>query len=297
MSSQQRFILVILVPLTAILIGLFAASFVHPALVAPDDLRLTDSLYIANPDAEWLALVALVPLAIAIAFAWRWERPVTDYFQPELIGTYSNWITLANGYAFLYIIRVANFLPNLDPAPRTFNDSRLLALPVNWLIIVAPILSTLFFLWFLFLRPQGFGRLADRIALPHRRIALLLLLGILSLSVWVLGGVYFSIIMVLPTWLWILIEPTASPTRKVINLVLALVGGLPFLAPLFFIPAGATVWSFITGLTYFVVFPLDVLLYVLAVSLFIRFLRLAVAKPYIAPLPPEDPLFHLIKSQ
>jgi len=295
MPPRQRLILILLVPLTAVALALLGAAFIQTKSQGPNDLQLGAGAFISPANAEWLALAALAPLGIAFAFAWQWEKPESAYFQPELLGIYSSWITLANGYAVLYILRLMGLLPNLDPVPQTLTDSRLTSLPVNGLVIVLPILSTAFFLWFLFLRPNGFGRLADRIALPHRRVVLLGVLTAVALTIWLLSGVYFALVMILPTWLWIFVEPSDQRTRKAVNVVLTLVGGAALLAPIFFLPPGLNLWTLLLDLAYLVVWPLDVLLYVLALALFIRFLRLGLSKPYVAPLIPQDPLFEILK--
>jgi hypothetical protein len=295
MPPRQLLILIMLVPLTAVALALLGSALIQTTAQGPNDLQLSAGVFLSPANAEWLALGALAPLGIAFAFAWQWEKPETAYFQPEILGIYSSWITLVNGYAVLYIIRLAGLLPNLNPAPQTLTDSRFTSLPVNWLVVALPILSTAFFFWFLFLRPNGFGRLADRIALPHRRLVLLGALTAVALTIWLLSGIYFALLMVLPTWLWLFVEPSDQPFRKAINVVLTLVGGAALLAPIFFLPSGLNLWTLLLDLAYTVIWPLDVLLYIFVLALFVRFLRLGLSKPYVAPLIPEDPLFQILK--
>jgi hypothetical protein len=296
MPARQRLILILLIPLTALIVVLLGALSVQPTATDHTDLQLTAGVYLPAATADWLALIAFAPLFIALAFAWQTEKPITAYFQPELVGTFAWWISFANGYAVLYALRLG-LLPNYETELLQLNDQRLLVLPINFWIIGLTAATIVFFIWFLFFRRYGFGAMADRIHLPHRRVALLGLLAGLAVAVWVLGGLNFSLYLILPVWLWIFIEPTSNPRTKAVNAVLALGGGAVLLSPSLFLPADVGLWQIIAGTAYLTLLPIDVLFYFLALALCLRFLRLGFSKPYVAPVIPEDPLMALLKTQ
>lgn len=297
MLPRQRLILILLIPLTALVVVLLGTLSIQTNASASTDLQLAPHAYLASASATWLALIALAPLFIALAFVWQTERPVIGYFQPELVGAFAWWISLANGYAVLSALRLTGLLPKFETDPQTFTDSQLLNLPVNFWVLGLTAGTVVFFGWFLFARRNGFGAMADRIDLPHRRVALLLLLTGLAGAVWLLGGLNYTLLLVLPTWLWIFIEPTTTPRIKVVNTLLALSGGAVWLCPVFFLPPGVGLWQVIVAVAYLTIWPLDVLLYCLALALFLRFLRLGLSKPYVAPPVPDDPLLALLKTR
>jgi hypothetical protein len=130
--------------------------------------------------------------------------------------------------------------------------------------------------------------MADRIHLPYRRAALLFLLALLAIIVWLFGGLNFALLMILPTWLWLFIEPGANRTRKVVNTLLALAGIAPFVAMLWQLPAGFNLWQLLLAAAYGVLWPIDVLMFLLLGTLFLRFLRLGLSTPYVQPVTLPD---------
>ncbi|HKZ69094.1 MAG TPA: hypothetical protein VJ020_03385 [Anaerolineales bacterium] len=285
MPPRQRLILILLIPLTALAIALLGALLIQPAQTAPDDFYVTNNAYLSAANAQWLALVALLPLGITLGFVWQYEEPVVNFFQPEMIGAYGWWITLANAYAVAYSLRLARMLPAFEPELLSLNDSRLPQAPINVLAVTLVAGTILFFGWFIFGRKFGFGRMADRIVLPHRRAALLILLAAVAVTVWLFGGLNFALLMIPPAWLWILIEPRATVMGKAINATLAVGGVAAFGAMYLFLPNGLNLWHLVLAAAYGLFFPLNVMMFLLLVALGIRFLRLGLFAPY---APPSD---------
>jgi hypothetical protein len=283
MLPRQRLILILLVAITAVVIALLGAALAQPAQANPTDLALPGGYYLSTENLQWLSLVGLVPLAVAFGFVWQHERPVMAFLQPELLGTFGAWIALANGYAVAFILPLVKILPTLDPPLTSINDPVLTQIPVSivGLLLIGGTIA--FYVWFLFLRQRGFGGLADRINLPHRRAALLMLLSFLAMAVWLFGGLAFAALMVLPAWLWIFIEPGLRPSRKIINVVLAVAGIVPFVAALALLPPGFNLWHLLMAVAYGVLWPIDVLMFLMLTALFIRFVRFGLSAPYRVP--------------
>lgn len=290
MPHRQRLVLILLVPLTAVAIALMSGIAAHPSARSPDDLRLASSFYLSAASAQWLALVALAPLVVALVFAWRLERPAIAYFQPEFIGTYGWWITFANGYAATYMVALSSVLPKFDPALRSLDDPRLRAVPLSLMAAAIIMGVVLFFIWFIFGRQFGFGRMADRISLPHRRTALLVLLTVVSAAVWIFGGLAFSLLIVPATWCWIFIEPRTSREGQALNAALAVGGIAAFAVAYFRLPGGLNLWHLVLAAGYGVLVPFDALAFLLMAALFIRFLRLGLSAPYAHPQSSELPV-------
>lgn len=278
MMPRQRLILVVLLPLT------WAAMYLIGSLAPP---LIIDY----NPYLPWMILAGDVPLVVALLFAWQFEQPRIDYFQPELIGLFGIWISLINGYVVAFFLPYLNVLPQADPsAPAPLN------LPINiWAVgIIAGV--TLFFFWFLF-RRNSLAERADRIYLPHRRIALLVTLAAMVLLVSLLGGTDFGWALLPSVWLWPFILPRPHRAGKLLNLVLAM-GGMvwPLGYGLLALGSGGW-WRAVLAAIYGDLNFLEVALFLLWVSVFVRFIRLGFSKPYVAPAAPEDVLFQLIKPQ
>jgi hypothetical protein len=283
MPPRQRLVLVLLVPLTAAALALLSGLASRPSAQTPGDLRLGPSFYLSPAAAQWLALAALAPLGIALVFAWRHEQPVLAYLQPELLGAYGWWIAFANGYAASYMISLSGILPRFEPALRSLDDPRLRQVPLNLLAaaVIAGVVA--FFVWFIFGRARGFGSTADRISLPHRRAALLLLLTAVCASVWLFGGLTYALVIIPASWLWILIEPRRDWAGRAANVGLALAGLAPFVAAYFLLADGLSVWHLVLAAGYIVLLPFDALAFLLIVALFVRFLRLGLSASYLDP--------------
>jgi hypothetical protein len=156
-----------------------------------------------------------------------------------------------------------------------------MAIPVNFIALALIAATVAFYNWFLFFRQRGFGGMADRINLPHRRAALLMMLSFLAVVVWLFSGLSFAVLMVIPAWLWLFIEPSNEGGRKVINVVLALAGLVPFLFTLSTLPAGYTPWHVLLAASYGALWPIDILMFLLLFALFLRFLRLGLRAPFV----------------
>ncbi len=295
MLPRQRLVLILLVIITTVALALLGSLLAQPAAASPEDISLGPNLFLSTVNIQWLSLGALIPLAVALSFVWQHERPVAEFLQPELLGAFGVWVAFANGYAVAYMLALVGVLPTLTPPVTSLTDSRLTQIPVNIIAILIIVATLAFYSWFLFFRRRGFGAIADRIHLPHRRAALLLLLSVLAVIVWLFGGVSFALLMIPPTWLWLFIEPSASLNRKILNTLLALAGIGPFSTLLWQLPAGFNLWQFLLTAIYGVIWPIDVLMFLLLVALFLRFLRLGLSTPYI--LPPTPPDEHEILSK
>jgi hypothetical protein len=251
MPLRQRQILILLVLLTAISIALFGSLAVHPEAQSPDDLRLAPS--------------------------------APAYLRPEILSTYGWWITLANGYAATYMVALTGYLPKFEPALRSIDDPRLRGVPLNPLAAVIIAGVVLYFIWFIFLRENGFGRAADRISLPHRRTALLILLAAACVAIWIFGGLTFSLLIVPAAWLWIFVEPQKSRAGRAAAIALSAGGLVPFILAFFLLGNGLSLWHLILAAGYTVIFPFDALMFLLMVALGIRFFRLGGSAPYVDP--------------
>jgi hypothetical protein len=280
MLPRQRLILILLVIITALAIALLGAALAQPTTTSPNDISLSGNYYLSTTNLQWLTLIALAPLAVALGFVWQHERPVMEFLRPELLGTFGAWVALANGYAVTLVLPLIGVLPSIDPPLTSINDPVLTQIPVNIIALLLIGGTIAFYIWFLFFRRRGFGGIADRINLPHRRAALLLFLAFLSVMVWLLGGLSFAVFMIVPAWLWPLIEASANRNRKIINIVLAVAGIAPFLFTLTQLPAGFNLWHIILAAAYGILWPIDALLFFMLVALFIRFLRLGLSTPY-----------------
>ena len=298
MPPRQRLSLLLFIPLTAAALVLLGALWARRTLQSPDDFYLTASIYLSAARAQWLALVALAPLFVALAFVWQTEKPVPDYLQPEMLGAFGWWIALANGYAVAYMLSLAGLSAKFDPALQSLNDPRLRDAPINYPAIALVLATLAFFIWFIFGRRSGFGGMADRINLPHRRAALLILLTMLAGTVWLFGGLNFALLMIPPAWLWILIEPRANWLGRVMNTTLAVGGVAAFAIMYLFLPDGLNLWSLLLAAANGALYPIDVLLFFLLAALFIRFLRLGWSTPYTPPREPDayDPLAELFRD-
>ncbi len=286
MPPRQRLILALLIPLTAAAIVLLVALLAQPEPTSPDDLYLTSSAYLSFANVLWLELVAFAPLFIALAFVWQHEQTGLEFFQPELWSVFGIWISLANGYGVAYMLTLVGMLPKFEPPLQSLNDPRLPATPINYPAAALLTGVVAFYLWFIFFRRRGFGGIADRIVLPQpptgsiggqRRAALLALLALLAVTVWLIGGIQFALLMIPPAWFWILIEPRPGRPGKMMNVILG-VGGIAAFGVMFLLlPNGLNGWHLILAAAYGVFFPLDVLLFFLLAALFLRFLRLGFA--------------------
>jgi len=283
MPPRHRTVLILLIPLTTAAIALLGATLVQPAPTSADDFYLTTTAYLSAANVQWLELIAFAPLVVALAFAWQHEKPNAGYFQPEMVGVFGWWIAFANGYAVAYMLTLAGMLPKSEPAIQSLNDPRLRAVPINFLALGLILGTVVFFVWFIFRRKYGFGGMANRIMLPHRRAAVLVLLAMLAVFVWLIGGIIFAALMIPPVWMWILIEPRQSRLGRAVNLTLAIGGAAAFVVIALLLPWGMTLWHILLAAAYGVFAPLDVLPFLLLVALFIRFLRLGLSAPYEPP--------------
>ena len=299
MPPRQRFSLLLFIPLTAAALILLGALWARPTPQAPDDFYLTNSIYLSAAGTQWLALIALAPLFVALAFVWQTEKPASDFLQPEMVGVFGWWVAFANGYAVAYILSLAGLSPKFDPALQSLNDPRLRAAPVNYAAITLVAATTAFFIWFIFGRRSGFGGLADRINLPHRRAALLILLTMLAVTVWLFGGLDFALLMIPPAWFWIQIEPRPNRWERAMNATLA-IGGIAALGIMYaLLPRGLNLWRLLVAAASGALYPIDVLMFFLLVALFIRFLRLGWSTPYAPPREPDayDPLAEFFRDE
>lgn len=307
MLPRQRRIIMLFIPLTVValalvgvLLGQDGSAGVDAWAFGPAFNNLT--LYLSTFDIQLLELIALAPLFVALIFAWQSEKPNLDYFQPELTGVYGLWISFVNGYVVAYILLLVGIIPKLESLTTFFEASYFL--PANYLAVVIVIATIAGFIWFIFGRKSGFGRIADRIQLPHRRLVLLILLTLVDLTAIILNGytTFVLAIFVIPTWVWILIEPRTNRSGKIMNVVMAFVAFLPSLFIIFiFYAASFTVeplrfvWWLISGAVYGIISPLDVLLSFFWLALVIRFLRLGLSEPYIMP-PPQPSQSEIIEQ-
>lgn len=294
MLSRQRRILLFFIPLTIVALVLVGVLLGQDGSADTDAWAFGPSndltLYLSTFDVQLLELIALAPLFVALIFVWQSETPNPDYFQPELTGVYGLWISFVNGYVVAYVLALIGVIPQIENV--TLND--LTALPTNYLELGIVLATIIGFIWFIFGRKNGFGRIADRIQLPQRRLVLLLLLTLVDSTAIILNGEAKIIlaIFIIPTWIWILIEPRTDKSGKVMNTIMTLVAFLPTLFMFVLLYAASFtadplrfLWWLISGAVYGIFSPVYVLLSFFWVALAVRFIRLGLSKPYIAPPP------------
>jgi hypothetical protein len=280
MPPRQRLILLLLLPLSGL--AMYLLGSLAPARADG-----------ANPMDAWMVLAGSAPVFAAVAFAWRSEKLLLDFFQPELIGLYAWWISLINGYIAAAAAPFIGLLPKPDAGPAA---AARLDLPVNYLALALIAGVAVFFVWFLF-RPGGLGAQADRIYMPQRRSTLLMALALLVIVVFLLGGTSLGYALLPSVWLWIFIIPRTGQAGKLFNGALAL-GGLarPLALGAQALGQGAW-WRLVLAAAYGRLTALEVFLFLFWMALFARFFRLAFSRPYVAPAAPDDPLLALLKSR
>jgi len=238
-------------------------------------LRLSRTHYLPGEVLDGLQLLLFAPLFLAAFLAWRTARPRRDELQPEFTAFMGLWIIGLDGYAIAFSLVRLGFLPRYEMFPASPRDPFLLN-PAWWAVLVIYGGMALFG-WLTFRPFRGWGRLADLLDVPQRRLTLLLIFSTLVIVVWYLNGFAASGLLGAAAYAWIWIEPHERPWRKALNVALGLAGVLPFAAVVYFfasnLPIGPWWWYLTLGAAYGLFPLLGVVAFFASVALLLRFTR------------------------
>jgi len=258
----------------------------QPALPdgAPFDWQLGEALVLTTPTVLGLGLLFFAPLLLAtgLAFeranAWRStafreaQRPLWQELMPEALALLGAALPLVNGLAVLLILVLIGWLPRYEWFPATPGDP-FLRQPADWALVLALVVAAASALE-VFGRRSGWGRVADRLAVPTRRLTLLLVLSALALVAWAINP-FAAVLWLGPAaYLWPWVEPGLG---RALNSLLVLGGFAPLvgLAVGLWLTPAVSVWSWFVLLgAIYGLFPLPVTLaVVLLIAVGVRFLR------------------------
>lgn len=241
----------------------------------PGEWRLSANMYLPALGVVFLPLLVFLPLFIATALAVWAQRPRWRDLLLELTALVAIGIVIVDGFAAAFILAALGLLPRYEWFPAAPFDPFLLT-PTDWAALV--ILGTMgVFAWYTFAPPNSWGRLTDRLDVPHRRVTLLIVFSVLVLVAWLLNGFAAALLLAPAAYLWPWITPRPFSAGKTLNVMLALGGVLPLVGV--FIAVGTTPglglfwWFLLLAATYGLI-PLPVTLaFTVGVALFARFLR------------------------
>ncbi len=242
----------------------------------PGDFRVDQTRYIPMWAADILPVVVFLPLGLATLFAWRNERPRLDGLKPELFACLGVLVAGLDGYAVAYSLVNLGLLPHYEWFPARPGDP-LLTEPAGWAALI--IYGTVaVFGWFIFGQIRGWGRLADRLEIPHRRVTLLVVFSALVFFFVQINAYAVALLLGPAAYSWVWIEPRATRWGRLLNLWLALGGALPMagvIAGLALTPGLGPWWWFLPLGAAYGLYPFYVVGgFILGVALFLRFARL-----------------------
>jgi hypothetical protein len=251
---------------------------------ASQSFRLDRTRHLSGDVIDYLQILLFAPLFLATLMAWQKDRPRLDELQPEFTAFLGLVITGLDGYAIAYSLVALRLLPAYEMFPATPGDPFLLY-PTWWAALVVYGTVALFG-WLIFRPYRGWGRLADILQIPYRRLTLLLILSALVIAVWFLNGFTASALLGPAAYVWLLIEPRRGGRGKALNLALALAGLVPFAICVHrFAPAAAfgPAWWFLPLGAAYGYFPLlGVVACICGLALLLRFARLGLRDPEVA---------------
>lgn len=242
---------------------------------APFDWPLDQTQVLPTPAVLGLGLLFFTPLFLATGLALAAQRPRRQELIPEALALGGVVLIMLNGLAVLLILMLLGWLPRYEWFPAT-PGAAFLRQPADWALALALVVAA-FSALEIFGRPTGWGRLADRLTVPARRVALLLTLSALTLATWAINPFAAMVWLGPAAYLWPWITPRSGWGGRALNLTLALGGFLPAFSlaiGLALTPAVA-VWSWflLLGVIYGL-FPLPVTLAVVVfIACGVRFLR------------------------
>lgn len=222
-----------------------------------------------------LSLGICAPLFVATALEFRRQRPIWQQLVPEGLALLGAAVPLLNGFAVLIILVLLNLLPRFATNPPPTSDA-LFQYPNDGVTVLVLAVAG-FSAWEIWLRRGGWGRMAERLTVSTRRLTLLLTLCVVVLLAWPLANFTGTLLLSAAALLWPWIEPRTIPAGRALNVMLALGGLLPFIAA--WVALAGEVgpfwwWYLLMGAAYGVYSLPMVLVFVLSVALFARFLRL-----------------------
>ncbi len=250
-------------------------ALVRPPVSSMADFRLDGAHVLPGGVAGWLTLLLFAPLFLATAIVWGKERPGWEELKPEFMALTALLIIGLDGYAVAYVLVNLGWLPRYELFPAAPGDPFLLQ-PAGWAALVVAGAMT-FFGWFTF-RRGGWGRYADLLDIPYRRATLLIFFSGAVFFFWQINAYTVSALLGPAAYLWLWIEPRSTFQGKILNVILALAGALPFAACVSVAvspsPVGPWWWYLSLGAVYGF-FPLiAVAAFIFFAALFLRFLRL-----------------------
>ncbi|MBF8283177.1 MAG: hypothetical protein HW378_2092 [Anaerolineales bacterium] len=246
-----------------------------PPASSMSDFRLDGAHFLPGRVAGWLQLLLFTPLFLATAVVWGKDRPGWEELKPEFLALMAIVVIGLDGYAVAYVLVNLGWLPRYELFPAAPGDPFLLQ-PVGWAVLVFAG-AMAFFGWFTF-RRGGWGRYADVLDIPYRRVTLLVFFSGAVFFFWQINAYTVSALLGPAAYLWLWIEPRPTLRGKIPNVILALAGALPFAACVYVAvsqsPVGPWWWYLSLGAAYGF-FPLiAVAAFIFFVALLLRFLRL-----------------------
>ncbi len=246
-----------------------------PRSVALPYFQIDRTHFLPGWIAEPLQLLLFAPLFLAAAIAWQKHRPGWDELQPEFIALMAIVIIGLDGYAVAYSLVNLNLLPRYELYPASPGDPFLLH-PAWWAVLVIGGTMAAFG-WYTF-RGKGWGRYADRLDIPYRRVTLLVFFSAAVFFFWQINAYTVSALLGLAAYLWVWIEPHWTVWGKALNVSLALAGAIPFAVCVYVFASQTPVgpwWWFLTLGAAYGFFPFAaVAAFIFCAALLLRFLRL-----------------------
>lgn len=242
---------------------------------AAGDWRLDDTRQLPAWAAGLVTLLAFGPLFTATAIAGWAERPARQLLWPELVAWWGASLPVLNGLAAVFIVLRLGWLPGYERFPAAPGDPFLLQ-PADWVMLLSLAVAgvSAWDIW----RARGWGRLAERLAVPSRRLTLLLALSLTALMAWALNGFAAALLLAPAGALWPWIQPSRFPAGRALNVWLALGGLLPLaavVAGLALTPGLGLAWWFLTLGAVYGLYPWPaVAVFAVSAGLCLRFIRL-----------------------
>jgi hypothetical protein len=241
---------------------------------APFDWPFSETV-LATPVVLGLGLLFFAPLFLATGLSLAAQRPRRQELAPEALALGGVVLIMLNGLAVLLILVLLGWLPRYEWFPATPGDA-FLRQPADWALVLALVVAA-FSALEIFGRRTGWGRMADRLNAPARRVTLLLILSGLALATWAVNP-FAAVLWLGPAaYLWPWVTPRSNRGGNVLNVALALGGFLPAfgLAIGLALTPDVAVWSwFVLMSAIYGLFPLPVTLAVVVfIACGVRFLR------------------------
>jgi hypothetical protein len=246
-----------------------------PPDTSMSDFPLDGAHFLPGRVAGWLQLLLFAPLFLATAVVWGKDRPGWEELKPEFLALMAIVVIGLDGYAVAYVLVNLGWLPRYELFPAAPGDPFLFQ-PVGWaMLVVAGAMA--FFGWLTF-RRGGWGRYADVLDIPYRRVTLLAFFSGAVFFFWQINAYTVSALLGPAAYLWLWIEPRSTFRGKIPNVILALAGALPFAACVYVAVSQSPVgpwWWYLSLVAAYGFFPLiAVAAFIFFVALLLRFLRL-----------------------